>query len=93
MGKEDDKMKQEISPVGSKIGEVYFPPKSGENGKTVAFIWDGDAFRFARPQEILAAQQAEAEKHPLVNRLPKREVRQLKVLYGSRYLGQPRIRY
>lgn len=48
-------MTTEISLVGTGINEVYFPPKSGENGNRVGFVWEGQVFRFATPQEILAA--------------------------------------
>ncbi len=69
---------KEISPVGTKIGEVYFPPKNGENGDRVAFVWEGDVFRFATKQEILTALQTELEKQPLVNKLSRRQLRKIK---------------
>lgn len=86
-------MSKEISPLGHRIGELHIPEKNGGNGEQVGFVWEGSAYRLATRQELLAAQQAEAEKHPLVDRLSKRKVRQLKAYSGVRYLGQPRAKY
>lgn len=86
-------MAEKISPLGHEIGKVYLPPKNGENGEKVGFVWEGNVYRLATKQEILEAQLVEEAKHPLVNRLSKRKVRQLKVQSSVRDLGQPKAKY
>ncbi|OGE37363.1 hypothetical protein A3B45_02970 [Candidatus Daviesbacteria bacterium RIFCSPLOWO2_01_FULL_39_12] len=86
-------MKEKISPLGHRIGEVYIPPKNGENGAKVGFVWERGCYRLATEREILAALQDEVEMRPLVENLSRRKIRQLKVQSGVRYLGQPKPRY
>lgn len=87
-------MKERMSPLGHKPGELYIPEGNSKNGQQIGFIWEGDVYRPATHQELLVAvQQAEAEKHPLINRLSRRRIRQMKAQSDVRYLGQPRTRY
>ncbi len=86
-------MDKEISPLGHQIGEVFIPERPDENGVVIGFVWHGDVYTLADRQELLEAQQAKAEKHPLAIRLSRRRLRQLKTQSGVRYLGQPKPRY